>query len=169
MRGDQLARQWQLIQRLGKSRAGLGLAQLVEELGCVRRTVYRDLDALMYAGFPVVSEKRDGKVYYRFLDSFKLGNVPFTTDEILARDAHLFENEPLSGHTKGLPRSIVVNGKSDSSTYFDRETLRLSAHLPALFGVLPKRVLVIGLGTGVTAGELTLYPGIERIRVVEIS
>jgi predicted DNA-binding transcriptional regulator YafY len=85
MRGDQLARQWQLIQRLGRSRAGLGLDELAEELGCVRRTVYRDLDALMYAGFPVVSERRDNnKVYYRFLDSFKLGDIPFTTDEILA-------------------------------------------------------------------------------------
>ena len=38
----------------------------------------------MYAGFPVVSEKRDGHVYYRFLDSFQLGDVPFTADEILA-------------------------------------------------------------------------------------
>ena len=84
MRGDQLARQWQLIQRLGRSRAGVGLDQLAEDLGCVRRTVYRDLDALMYAGFPVVSEKRDGKVFYRFLESFDLGHVPFTADEILA-------------------------------------------------------------------------------------
>jgi predicted DNA-binding transcriptional regulator YafY len=84
MRGDQLARQWQLIQRLGRSRAGVGLDQLAEELGCVRRTVYRDLDALMYAGFPVVSEKRDGKVYYRFIESFDLGHVPFSADEILA-------------------------------------------------------------------------------------
>jgi len=84
MRGDQLARQWQLIQRLGRSRAGVGLEQLAEELGCVRRTVYRDLDALMYAGFPVVSEKRDGKVYYRFIESFDLGDVPFSADEILA-------------------------------------------------------------------------------------
>ena len=62
----------------------MGLDQLAEELDCVRRTVYRDLDALMYAGFPVVSEKRDGHVYYRFLDSFQLGDVPFTADEILA-------------------------------------------------------------------------------------
>ena len=37
------------------------LDDLAEDLGCVRRTVYRDLDALMYAGFPVTSEKRDGK------------------------------------------------------------------------------------------------------------
>jgi predicted DNA-binding transcriptional regulator YafY len=84
VRGDQLARQWQLIQRLAKNRAGCGLDDLADELGCVRRTVYRDLDALMYAGFPVVSEKRDGRVYYRFLESFRLGDVPFTPDEILA-------------------------------------------------------------------------------------
>jgi predicted DNA-binding transcriptional regulator YafY len=62
----------------------MGLDQLARELGCVRRTVYRDLDALMYAGFPVISEKRDGHVYYRFLDSFQLGDVPFSADEILA-------------------------------------------------------------------------------------
>lgn len=84
MRGQQLARQWQLLQRLARSRAGVGVEELADELECVRRTVYRDLDALQYAGFPVVSEKRDGRVYYRFLDTFKLGDVPFTPDEILA-------------------------------------------------------------------------------------
>ena len=62
----------------------MGLDQLAQELECVRRTVYRDLDALMYAGFPVVSEKRDGHVYYRFVDTFQLGDVPFTADEVLA-------------------------------------------------------------------------------------
>ena len=84
MRGDQLARQWQLIQRLAQSRAGVGLDALVRDLECTRRTVYRDLDALQYAGFPVVSEKRDGRVYYRFLDTFRLGDAPFTADEVLA-------------------------------------------------------------------------------------
>ena len=84
MRGDQLARQWQLIQRLARSRSGVGLDELAEDLNCVRRTVYRDLDALMYAGFPVVSERRDSHVYYRFLESFRLGDVPFTPDEVLA-------------------------------------------------------------------------------------
>ena len=84
MRGDQLARQWLLIQRLAKSRAGVGLDELADELGCVRRTVYRDLDALMAAGFPVLSDRRDGRVFYRFLDNFKLGDVPFTPDEILS-------------------------------------------------------------------------------------
>jgi predicted DNA-binding transcriptional regulator YafY len=84
VRGEQLARQWQLIQRLAHSRAGVSLDDLAEDLGCVRRTVYRDLDALMLAGFPVVSERRDGRSFYRFLDTFRLGDVPFTSDEILA-------------------------------------------------------------------------------------
>lgn len=84
MRGDQLARQWRLIQRLARSRWGVGLDELADDLECHRRTIYRDLDALMLAGFPVLSEKRDGKVFYRFLEHFKLGDVPFTPDEILS-------------------------------------------------------------------------------------
>jgi predicted DNA-binding transcriptional regulator YafY len=84
LRGDQLARQWQLIQLLARRRYGAGLDDLADELGVVRRTVYRDLDALQFAGFPVTSEKRDGRVYYRLLDTFKLGDAPFTADEVLA-------------------------------------------------------------------------------------
>ncbi|UCE86378.1 MAG: WYL domain-containing protein [Deltaproteobacteria bacterium] len=84
MRGDQLARQWRLIQRLARSRAGVGIDDLAADLECTRRTVYRDLDALMFAGFPVLSERRDGRAFYRFLETYKLGDVPFTPDEILA-------------------------------------------------------------------------------------
>lgn len=84
MRGEQLARQWRLIQRLANSRAGVSLDDLAAELECVKRTVYRDLDALMLAGFPLLSEKRDGRVFYRFLDGFRMGGSPFSPDEILA-------------------------------------------------------------------------------------
>ena len=59
MRGEQLARQGQLIQRLAKCRAGVSLDDLASELAVVRRTVYLDLDALMLAGLPMVSERRD--------------------------------------------------------------------------------------------------------------
>ena len=84
MRGYQLARQWRLIQRLARSKYGVGLDELASDLECTRRTVYRDLDALMYAGFPVTSDKRDGRVYYRLLEEFELGDAPFTPDELLA-------------------------------------------------------------------------------------
>lgn len=84
MRGDQLSRQWRLIQRLTRSHYGIGLDDLAGDLEVTRRTVYRDLDALMYAGFPVTSEKRQGRVYYRLYETFKLGEAPFTADEVLA-------------------------------------------------------------------------------------
>jgi len=67
------------------------------------------------------------------------------------------------------PLAIYVNGKSDSSTVIDISTLKLSAHLPVLLAPQRQNVMVIGLGTGVTAGELTLYPDIERIDIAEIS
>jgi spermidine synthase len=67
------------------------------------------------------------------------------------------------------PRSIIVNGKSDSSTAKDLYTTKLSAHIPALMAERRKNVLVIGMGTGVTAGELTLYPDVEKIDIAEIA
>ncbi len=69
----------------------------------------------------------------------------------------------------GRSRGIVVNGKPDSDTSADRETLKLCAHLPALLGRSRARVFVVGLGTGVTAGEFGLYPDVESIDVAEIS
>lgn len=67
------------------------------------------------------------------------------------------------------PLAIMVNGKSDSNTTRDRQTLRLSAHIPALWVEQLSKVMVIGLGTGVTAGELTLYPDVKQIDVAELS
>jgi len=67
------------------------------------------------------------------------------------------------------PLAIMVNGKSDSNTKLDRQTLKLSAHIPALWAGQRSHALVIGLGTGVTAGELALYPEFQRIDVAELS
>ncbi|MBT8371086.1 MAG: helix-turn-helix domain-containing protein, partial [Deltaproteobacteria bacterium] len=44
-RGDQLARQWKIIQALSASRHGCSVGQLAEEMQCHKRTVYRDLEA----------------------------------------------------------------------------------------------------------------------------
>lgn len=67
------------------------------------------------------------------------------------------------------PLAIMVNGKPDSNTKYDLQTLKLSAHIPALWAAHPSKALVIGLGTGVTAGELALYPELKRIDVAELS
>ena len=50
-RGDQLGRQWKIIQTLISSRRGKSAAELAQELECHPRTVYGDLEALQVARF----------------------------------------------------------------------------------------------------------------------
>jgi predicted DNA-binding transcriptional regulator YafY len=68
-RGNQLIRQWKLIQLLSGQR-GRTLAQFQAELGVSKRTVQRDLEVIGEAGFPVTSELRNGTVFWRFVEGF---------------------------------------------------------------------------------------------------
>jgi spermidine synthase len=65
-------------------------------------------------------------------------------------------------------RSITLNGKPDASSEGDRVTQSLLAHLPLALHPDPKSVLVIGLGSGMTAGSAATY-AVERLDVAEIS
>lgn len=65
--------------------------------------------------------------------------------------------------------SLVVNGKTDASTYLsDQITQTLIAAIPALMVPDAEKALVIGLGGGQTAGHLLGYP-INQMEIVEIS
>jgi len=68
-------------------------------------------------------------------------------------------------------RSIVVNGKSDGSTEGpDLVTTKLLAHLPGLLSLgATGNSAVIGFGTGITVGNLALFPNIKTIDTIEIS
>ena len=84
-RGDQLARQWKIFQALVNSRCGKSVADLAGDLGCHQRTVYRDLDALEAAGFPVYTEFENGRNLWRLVDSArKPMPVPFSLPELMA-------------------------------------------------------------------------------------
>ena len=64
--------------------------------------------------------------------------------------------------------SLSVNGKVDASNYAaDMPTQIMLGHLPLLLHRHPRDVLVIGLGSGITAGAVARHP-IERLDVVEI-
>jgi spermidine synthase len=64
--------------------------------------------------------------------------------------------------------AFVVNGKVDGNAREDAPTQVMSGLLGALVHPEPKRVLVVGLGTGSTAGWLAAVPGVERVDVVEL-
>jgi spermidine synthase len=68
------------------------------------------------------------------------------------------------------PAEIVlrVNGKADASAFGDRETQMLLAHIPLVLRPHAEHALIIGYGSGMTAGALLRHP-LKSIDVVEIS
>lgn len=61
--------------RILEARYGATVDELAAECEVTRRTVYRDLDAITAAGYPLVPERQgDGTVLYRFVTGFK--NIP---------------------------------------------------------------------------------------------
>lgn len=65
-------------------------------------------------------------------------------------------------------RSLQVNGKTDASSNLDLLTQMLLGYVPLMLRWNASDVLVIGLGSGVTAGTLGLSPAVKSIEVVEI-
>jgi len=64
--------------------------------------------------------------------------------------------------------AMIISGKSDASSHADMKTQALSAHFPMLFHRDPKTVMVLGLASGITAGEVLYYP-VEQLDVIDIN
>jgi spermidine synthase len=66
-------------------------------------------------------------------------------------------------------RNFHVSGRVEASNNpNDLRTERLIGHLSAIPHPKPESVLVVGLGAGITAGTLALYPEVKRIVICEI-
>ena len=65
--------------------------------------------------------------------------------------------------------SLVNNGKVDASSSGDRATQMLLGQIPMFLHDSPKEVMVIGLGSGMTAGSVLQHPAVENMDVLEIS
>ncbi len=64
--------------------------------------------------------------------------------------------------------SLSIDGKVDASNAGDMLTQRLLAHVPLLLHPNPKRVAILGLGSGVTLGSALTHP-LDAATVLEIS
>lgn len=64
--------------------------------------------------------------------------------------------------------NFIVNGKVDGHARLDSGTQVMSGLIGAALHPSPKRALVVGLGTGSTAGWLGAVPEIERVDVIEL-
>ena len=104
----------------------------------------------------------------------------FRGPEILTRSERaeiLYYGDGIGGFTTvlkypvplgGAEYTMAIGGKPDASSRGDMKTQTLSAHFPMLFHPNPRTVMVVGLASGVTAGEVLYYP-IEQLDVLEIS
>ena len=86
---------------------------------------------------------------------------------------------PLLFHREGLNAPVAVFGgaggatlhvcgKPDAGTNLDVQTQVLLGHLPVLFTRNPERVLVIGYGSGMTAGAVLSHPEVQSLDLVEL-
>jgi spermidine synthase len=64
--------------------------------------------------------------------------------------------------------AFVVNGKSDGAARGDAPTQVMLGLIGAIVHPNPRTALVVGLGTGSSAGWLAAIPGMERVDVVEL-
>ncbi len=64
--------------------------------------------------------------------------------------------------------AVRINGKADASSDLDMGTQAVLGHVPILLHENPKKVLVIGLGSGVTSGAIARHAKVEELVTVEI-
>ena len=85
MRGNQVSRQWKILKVLESHKRGLSAAQISARLGVPVRTVYRDLEAIHEAGFPIYSDQVDKNSYWKFVDGFRNDlPLPLTATELMS-------------------------------------------------------------------------------------
>ncbi|HEY5657863.1 MAG TPA: fused MFS/spermidine synthase, partial [Myxococcota bacterium] len=108
-----------------------------------------------------------------------LAGVFVGPDEFFARrspqDMLFYDDDPTTTvsvqrmHREPENVALYVNGKPDGALVGDLPTMTLSALIPAQLAERHERCFVIGLGTGVTAGELAALDATREVTVAEIS
>ncbi len=89
-RNDQVTRQWHLLRTLEASREGVTLQGLAEGLPAEftrhHRTIRRDLEALEAAGFPLLTDKVEGRgVVWKLMEGFRrVPALAFSPTELMA-------------------------------------------------------------------------------------
>lgn len=85
MRGDRLARQWKILHLLSGLREGMGVVAIAKEFGTPVRSVYRDLEVLQKAGFPLYTIREGRHARWRLMEGYQgPRSLPVTLAELEA-------------------------------------------------------------------------------------
>ncbi len=96
----------------------------------------------------------------------RLIDLQHTRQRTMSWEAEGVESSVSIANSDGY--AFIVNGKSDGHARLDAGTQVMGGLLPAILHPHPKTGVVIGLGTGSTAGWLGAVPSMEHVDVVEI-
>jgi len=153
-RGNQLDRQWRLLQLIDRP-AGVTVDDAAQELGCTVRTIWRDLRVLEGAGFPIYDDKApDGRRgLWRVTDEFKR-RLPLKLT--LAELAALVMSRELLA-----PLGASVLGPAVASA-FDHITSALSTDALALLGTMRDVVGVRTVGAKLQGPAAEHVPAIQQ-------
>ena len=137
MRGTQLARQWKILRLLESRRRGVSAAEISSALEVPIRTVYRDLEALLEAGFPLFNEKIEKVSHWKLVEGFKANlPLPFTTTELMSlhmsRDIlRIFEGTVFQESIESLFAKVKASLPPETTRYLEN----ISARVRVGFGV----------------------------------
>jgi len=112
---------------------GKSAADIARDLNCHPRTVYRDLDALQSAGFPMYTERVDGKSLWSLLFTVKhYFPIPFNLTELMAlhfsRDVlKVLEGTVFYDSLESLFQKVRTTLPPESKKYLEQVSKSLSS------------------------------------------
>jgi spermidine synthase len=99
-----------------------------------------------------------------FPDTWRLSEAVRMNDIVFAEDGLNASIAVIQGQNN---LALLTNGKADASTN-DTLTQLMLGHLGMVFHPAPKKVLIIGFGSGMTASAVARYPDVQQIDIIEI-
>jgi len=135
-RGDQLSRQWRLIQLIDRPQ-GITVDDATRDLAVTIRTVWRDLDVLQKAGFPLYTERAaDGnRGVWRVTEKFKRAlPLKLTLGELAAL---LMSRDLLSPHGVSMLGPEVASAFDKIQNVLSRDALKVLDQIRDRLGVRP--------------------------------
>jgi spermidine synthase len=167
------------LQMLAVVNAGLGLVAIAS----VRRAAWLPVAAgsftLGVLGF-LATNQETARLWDRRYFAIYRSNQPgaFRTPEMIQEALEntdvLYYAEGVESvvsviRVKGGEQAFLTNGRVEASTHLQAQQNQFAlGHLPMLLHPDPQEVLVVGLGSGMTAGATAVHPGVERVTLVEI-
>jgi len=115
---------------------------------------------------------------FRYAKSYVSSDVRSEIDKYMSDAEFLYYREGIHGTISVISRDrgkgyihkvLLNNGRADASNSGDMDTQILMGQLPLFLHDNPKDALVIGLGSGMTAGATLQNRSIEHLDIIEIS